>query len=129
MAEHQAQHITARLALQWVQLAKTVQPAERARRLCFVRGFARYRSATDPLTEVPSPELLPYPSTRAKPYLYTEQEVRGLLEAALQLPTAWPWTPLRPWVFHCLLGLLSVIFSRIRPPLGFGFSALTPPLS
>jgi len=52
MKEHQALHITTRLALEWVQQAKTVQPAERARRLCFVRGFARYRSATDPLTEV-----------------------------------------------------------------------------
>ena len=69
MEERQALHITTRLALEWVQQAKTVQPAERARRLCFVRGFARYRSATDPLTEGPSPELLPYSSTRARPYL------------------------------------------------------------
>jgi hypothetical protein len=61
----------------------------------FVRGFARYRSATDPLTEVPSPELLPYRSTRARPYLYTEREVLGLLEAPPQMPTAWPSTPLR----------------------------------
>jgi integrase/recombinase XerD len=79
--------------------------------------LCRYRSATDPLTEVPSPELLPYASTRARPYLYTEQEVRGLLEAALQLPTAWPSTPLRPWVFHCLLGLLSVTGLRISEAL------------
>jgi len=117
MEDHQALHITARLALEWVQQARTVQPAERARRLGFIRGFARYRSATDPLTEVPSPELLPYSSTRARPYLYTEQEVQGLLETALQLPTAWPSTPLRPWVFHCLLGLLSVTGLRISEAL------------
>jgi hypothetical protein len=48
MEEHQASHITIPLALEWVQQAKTVRPAERARRLGFVRGFARYRSATDP---------------------------------------------------------------------------------
>jgi len=117
MEEHQALHITTRLALEWVLQAKTVQPAERGRRLGFIRGFARYRSATDPLTEVPSPELLPQASTRARPYLYTEQEVRGLLEAALKLPTAWPSTPLRPWVFHCLLGLLSVTGLRISEAL------------
>ena len=117
MEERQALHITTRLALEWVQRAKTVQPAEWARRLCFIRGFARYRSATDPLTEVPSPELLPFRSTRARPYLYTEQEVQGLLDAALQLPTAWPSTPLRPWVFHCLLGLLSVTGLRISEAL------------
>jgi integrase/recombinase XerD len=117
MEEKHALHITTRLALEWVQQAKRVQPAERARRLCFVRGFARYRSAIDPFTEVPSPELLPYRSSRARPYLYTEQEVQGLLEAALQLPTTWPSTPLRPWVFHCLLGLLSVTGLRISEAL------------
>jgi integrase/recombinase XerD len=117
MEEREALHITTRLSLEWVQQAKTVQPAEWARQLCFIRGFARYRSATDPLTEVASPELLPYRSTRARPYLYTDQEVQGLLDAALQLPTAWPSTPLRPWVFHCLLGLLSVTGLRISEAL------------
>ena len=118
MEEHQALHITVRLALEWVLQAKTVKPAERARRLGFIRGFARYRSASDPHTEIPLPELLPQASTRARPYLYTEQDVRGLLEAALQLPTRWPSTPLRPWVFHCLLGLLSVTGLRISEALG-----------
>lgn len=116
MDERQVVHITARLALEWAQ-APSVQPAEWARRLCFVRGFARYRSATDVLTEVPPLGLLPYRSTRAKPYLYTEKEVQCLLDAALQLPTAWPSTPLRPWVFHCLLGLLSVTGLRISEAL------------
>jgi len=46
MEEHHAEHISARLALEWAQRA-SVQPAEWARRLCFVRGFARHRSATD----------------------------------------------------------------------------------
>lgn len=117
MEERQTQHITTRLALEWVQQAKTVQPAEWARRLCFVRGFARYRSAADVLTEIPPPELLPYRSTRARPYLYTEQEVQHLLDAALKLPTTWPSTPLRPWMFHCLLGLLSVTGLRISEAL------------
>ncbi len=54
MEEHHAEHISARLALEWAQCA-AVQPAERARRLCFVRGFARHRSATDNLTEIPPP--------------------------------------------------------------------------
>ncbi|MFB1511775.1 MAG: tyrosine-type recombinase/integrase [Thiocapsa sp. C3-sup] len=117
MEDRGAEYITVRLALEWVQQPKTVQPAEWARRLCFVRGFARYRSAVDPRTEVPPPGLLPYRSTRAQPYLYSEQEVQRLLEAALELPTAWPSTPLRPWVFHCLLGLLSVTGMRISEAL------------
>ena len=82
-----------------------------------MRGFARYRSAADAVTEIPPVRLLPHRSTRAKPYLYTEDEVRRLLDAALQLPTSWPSTPLRPWVFHCLFGLLSVTGLRISEAL------------
>lgn len=116
MNMHQASHITTRLALEWAQ-KPSVQPAEWARRLCFVRGFARYRSATDALTEVPPLELLPYRSTRAIPYMYSDEEIQRLLAAALQLPIAWPSTPLRPWVYHCLFGLLSVTGMRFSEAL------------
>ena len=126
MEERQAPHITTKLALEWVQLAKTVQPAERARRLCFIRGFARHRSATDSLTEVPPLELCPYRSTRARPYLYSEQEVKHLLAAALRLPTRWPSTPLRPWVFHCFLGLLSVTGMRFSEALDLKLEDVDP---
>lgn len=68
MEQRQAGHITTRLALEWAQ-RPSVQPAEWARRLCFVRGFARHRSATDNRTELPPMGLLPHRSTRARPYL------------------------------------------------------------
>ena len=80
----QEPHITAQLALEWAQQAD-VQPAEWARRLGFVRGFARYCSAVDPQTEVPPVQLLPHRSTRARPYLYSDEEVQRLLDAALRL--------------------------------------------
>ena len=89
--DHSATHVTVRLALQWAQQTDA-QPAEWARRLCFVRGFARYCSATDANTEVPPVRLLPYRSTRAEPYLYTDDELRCLLDAAMRLPTRWPST-------------------------------------
>jgi len=116
MNMHQASHITTRLALEWAQKL-SVQPAEWARRLCFVRGFARYQSATDAMTEVPPLGLLPYRSSRATPHLYSDEEIQRLLAAALQLPTAWPSTPLRPLVYHCLFGLLSVTGLRISEAL------------
>jgi integrase len=117
MDERKAKHITSRLALEWVQSAISVQPAEWARRLVFVRGFARYRSATDARTEIPPVGLLPHRHARARPYLYSEEDVLRLMDAALKLPTSWPSTPLRPWVFHCLLGLLSVTGLRISEAL------------
>ena len=102
--------ITTRLALDWAQQSSTAQPAEWARRLSFVRGFARYRSATDPRTEIPPEGLLPYRPKRARPYLYSEQEIRSLLRAALKLPAH---GGLRPWTYYCLFGLLSVTGLRL----------------
>ncbi|MCI0152432.1 tyrosine-type recombinase/integrase, partial [Paraburkholderia sediminicola] len=116
METRHAEHISTGLALEWAQ-NPAVQPAEWARRLCFIRGFARHRSATDTRTEIPPVGMLPHRSTRARPHLYTEAEVRRLLDAALELPVAWPSTPLRPWVFHCLIGLLSVTGLRISEAL------------
>jgi len=116
MEEHRVEHISTRLALEWAQSA-SVQPAEWARRLCFVRGFARHRSATDSLTEIPPLGLLPHRSKRANPHLYTDDEIRRLLDAALELPVAWPSTSLRPWVFHGLIGLLSVTGMRLSEAL------------
>jgi integrase len=102
--------ITARLALAWAQQSLTVQPAEWARRLSMVRGFARYRSATDARTEIPPNSLLPYRPKRARPYLYSEKEIRSLLRAALKLPGR---EGLRPWTYYCLFGLLSVTGLRL----------------
>jgi integrase len=107
LEQHHASVITSRLALDWAQQSSTVQPA---RRLSVVRGFARYRSATDPRTEIPPDGLLPYRPKRARPYLYSEEEIRSLLRAALKLPGH---GGLRPWTYHCLFGLLSVTGLRL----------------
>jgi integrase len=102
--------ITSQLALTWAQQPTTVQPAEWAYRLSIVRGFARHRSATDPRTQIPAEGLLPYRPKRARPYLYSDEEIRRLLQAALALPGN---GGLRPWTYRCLFGLLSVSGLRI----------------
>jgi len=112
LERQQTSFITTRLALEWSQEPASVQPAEWARRLGYVRGFARYRSATDPRTEIPTSGLLPHHSTRARPYLYSDAELQALLDAALAWPTRWPSTPLRPQMLHCLFGLLAVTGMR-----------------
>jgi integrase len=114
LENHGVSHITTKLALTWAQQATSVQPAEWARRLSFVRGFARHRSATDPRTEIPPCGLLPYRPRRANPYLYTDEEIKRLLEAAL---TLLPTGGLRPWTYYCFLGLLSVTGLRISEAL------------
>ena len=85
LEQQNASHITVALALQWAQESSSVQPVEWARRLSFVRGVARHWSATDPRTEVPPAGLLPYRPVRVRPYLYSEEEIQQLLQAALEL--------------------------------------------
>lgn len=58
-----------KLVLAWAQQPSTVQPVMWAQRLSVVRNFARYRSATDPRTQIPPEGLLPYRRKRAQPYL------------------------------------------------------------
>ncbi len=111
MEQHRAPFITNQLALRWAQQSSVVQPSTWAQRLSFVRGFARYRSATDPRTQIPPESLLPFRAQRARPYCYSDGEIQSLLQAALKLPGS--QYKLRPWIYHGLFGLLSVSGMRV----------------
>jgi integrase/recombinase XerD len=113
MEQHRTSYVTQSLALAWAQEPSHAQPAYWAQRLSFVRGFAKYRSATDPRTQIPAKGLLPFRPKRARPYLYSDSEIRGLLSAALSIPCHSERGKLRPWIYHCLLGLLSVSGLRV----------------
>ncbi len=107
--------ITINLALEWAQKPIKCKPAYWAARLRYVRGFARYRSAEDERTEIPVNELLPYAPKRARPYLYSDEEVRQLLQAALDYSRT---TLFKRHTYYCLLGLLAVTGMRISEALG-----------
>lgn len=111
-------YITIRLALKWAQ-KPGARPERWAHRLTYVRGLARYRSATDPRTEIPPWSLLPFRSRRAQPYLYTDDEIRLLLKASLGLS---PTDALRRWTYYTLLGLLAVSGLRISEALSLRLS-------
>jgi integrase len=113
MKQHRAPYITQALALAWAQQPVNVQPAEWARRLSYVRGFARHRSATDSRTQIPPQGLLSFQPKRARPYLYSDDEIRRLLHAALKMPCRYEHGELLPWTYHCLFGLLSVSGLRL----------------
>lgn len=110
MEDQQASFITVERTLQWALRPSDAQPPYWAKRLSAVRLFARYRSMTDPRTEVPPVGLLPYHPRRAKPYLYTEEDIDALMSAAGALP---PPDGLRGRTYACLLGLLAVTGLRI----------------
>lgn len=97
-------HITSQLALQWATEPQHIRQSEWASRLSVVRGFARHWSATDPATEISPEGLLPYRPSRAKPYLYSDDEIQQLLEAAKNMSAT---HSLQPRTYHCLVGLLG----------------------
>jgi integrase len=109
-----AEYVTISLALDWATHSPYQKLATWADRMKAVRVFARYQQALDPRTEVPPYGLLPYRPARARPYLYTEDEIRGLLEATARLQ---PTKGIRPHSYYCLLGLLAVSGLRISEAL------------
>lgn len=109
-----ADYITAELALAWATQPAAAQPAQWANRLGMVRRFALYCSASDPRTVVPAPDLLPHRYYRPKPYLYRDDEIRRLLDAAWRLP---PVDGLRPHTFATLFGLYVATGLRANEPL------------
>lgn len=109
--EHQgASTITTQLALHWAKQPRNVQPAHWARRLSMVRYFAQHWSATDPRTEIPPLGLLPHRYHRRAPYIYTQDQITQLIEAAKQLPTL---RGLRPWTYCALFGLMAITGLRV----------------
>ena len=109
-----AEYISTERALAWALLPTSIQPARWARRLGFVRGFARYCAAIDPRTEVPPVELLPYSYQRSAPFFFSDENIRALLRGALAMPAQ---DGLANYTYHCLLGLISVSGMRISEAL------------
>jgi integrase len=105
-----AAHITNKLALEYATQRQGEKPVSWSRRLVIIRGFAGYRFGADPKTEIPPIRLLPFRSRRARPYVYTQDEIRRLLRAALKIQSP---HKLQPHTYRCLFGLLAVSGLRL----------------
>ena len=109
-----ADTVTVRAALDWAQLpAAEAMTTVWARRMSVARGFARYLTAVDPLTEVPPGGVMVWPRGRRLPFIYSSADVAALRDQArrtLQLP-------LRAATFDTLIGLLAVTGMRISEAL------------
>ena len=113
--QHGASTITTQLAVRWATLPQDALASHWARRLTIVRGFAKYRSATDPETEVPPLGLLPHRYRRKPPHLYSDQELESLIEAAQRLPSK---TGLRARTYTCVFTLLAITGMRVGEVMG-----------
>jgi len=108
-------HITTKLALRWATQPTAAEPARWAARLGMVRRFAIWYSATDPRTEIPSADLLPYLRRRKPPHIYSDEEIERLLRQTQQLPSS---KGLRARTFTTLFGLLVATGMRVNEVLG-----------
>lgn len=100
--------ITTKLALQWATKPAGASPRWWATRLGLVRQFALYAQSFDPRTEVPPHHLLPSPSRRLTPYIYSKEDIARLLEKArLQRDRCSASTDMT------LLGLIAVTGMRV----------------
>jgi integrase len=104
----EAPTITTQHALAWACQPKNACNNWWSCRLSAVRAFANYLHTTDPAVEVPPPDLLPWRAHRAIPYLYREDEIVELINAAGMLSS-----PLRAVTYQTLIGLLTVTGMRV----------------
>jgi len=110
LKENGSAHITNKLALEYATQRQDEKPVSWSRRLGIIRGFARYHVGADPGSEIPPLGLLRFRSRRARPYLYSQDEIQSLLEAALKIESP---HQLQPHTYHCLFGLLAVSGLRL----------------
>lgn len=108
LEQHDMDTITIDHALAWATLPAEASPHWLAMRISVVRGFAAYLHGLDASVEVPPAGLIRTGPCRATPYLYSEAEIRSLIEAAAALRPQ-----LRAATYQSLIGLLAVSGIRI----------------
>jgi len=108
--------VSTELALAWAKQPAAAQPVWWSRRLLVVRGFATYLRTLDPATEVPPKDLLPGPSSRATPYLFSDAEIKALMTAAEALRP--PFRLAKYTTYATLIGLLAVTGMPVGEAIG-----------
>jgi integrase/recombinase XerD len=103
-----ADHLSIDHALSWATQPDNAASAWHAVRLGTVRSFARYLSALDPATEIPPIGLLPEPNHRVVPYIYSDDDIRRIIEEAGRLGPDH-----RADTYQTLIGLIAVTGTRV----------------
>ena len=107
--------LTQKLQLEWArQHVHKTGAVTAARRIEIVRPFAAYYRQFEVDTEVLAPSILGRGHRRLAPHIYTDEEVRELLEHAGRLT---PQGGLRPLMYRTLFGLIAAVGLRISEAL------------
>jgi len=109
-----ARHVTADLFLAWRASFGCAKPQTWAARLGMIRQFALWLSGIDPKHEVPPSALAPSRYRRARPYIYSEDEIARIVSEAARLPSP---NGLRALTFTAFFGLIAVTGLRVSEAL------------
>lgn len=110
-----ADHVTTRLFLEWKDAFGAARRDTWAGRLRMVRLFAQWLNGIDPGHEVPPKGLIPARYRRARPYIYSEQEIKQIVVEAGKLRSL---KGLRGLTCSTLFGLIAVTGLRVSEALG-----------
>lgn len=105
-----ADHLRTELFLQWRNTFGRANQQTWARRLQIVRLFAQWLHGIDPGHEVPPQALIPGRQRRSRPYIYSDEEIRRIVDAAAALPSI---LGVRALTYSTLFGLIAVTGLRI----------------
>jgi integrase/recombinase XerD len=101
-------HIVTATAVEWASI--TTSEAQRHNRLHTIIRFARFMAAEDSRHEIPPEGLFWGKRQRPMPYIFSDDEIAQLLDAASRLG---PPGTLRPQTYSTLFGLLAVTGMRV----------------
>ena len=101
------EHLTIACAVAWAT-STPAAPAWSSGRLGIARGFARFLHALDPASEIPPTRMLPAPSHRAVPYIYSDDDIARVIAAAGHLHPAH-----RADTYQTMIALIAVTGMRI----------------
>lgn len=101
-------HVRTETAVAWASQGRS--PHARHVRLRDVVRFAKHLRAEDPAHELPSRQVYPFRWIPKPPHIYTDGEIRAILEAAGRLG---PLGSSRPATYQTLFALLAVTGMRV----------------
>jgi integrase/recombinase XerD len=94
--------VTVQTAVDWANADPLTSRRQLAVRMSAARGFARYLAGFDTATQIPPARMLPVPTTRPTPVVFSEAQIGDLLASATRLSP-----PLRAASFHTLIAFMA----------------------
>ena len=106
--------ISTGLFLRWREVLGRANRQTWSGRLGIVRLFAQWSHGIDPRHEMLPQALIPGHYRRASPYVYSDEEIRRIVEAAAELPSV---NGIRALTYPALFGLIAVTGLRVSEAL------------